>query len=461
MNNKTKLAADSLGIGESITMGVAGAAPAFSISVVTATLLASVNTLAPASILYCGLIMFGITLAFIHLNKVMVNAGASYAWVSQIFGRNLGFFVGWAILVSSAVFMVSGSIPAATATLLLVAPHKVGNLNWVTSVAGLWLTVISAIVFKGVKSASYAQVLMTVIEIFILLAIIVAGFVQYAALPAHAFSFSWFSLGGFTPSSFATGALTAIFLYWGWDVTLNLNEETKNARHAPGQGAFWSVLVIILLFVSFIVMALLVLSDREIQQAGTNVIFAIADKLFPRPWGYLAVLAIIVSTVGTLETTILQFTRTLFAKGRDGVLHSRYAILHRSRNTPWVAILFIWLFGLLFLFLSSYFSTVNLMIQDSVKAIGFQVAFYYSLTGFASAWYYHARWESLSDLIGCVLWPMMSALFLVFIALFSIQTFDLVTNLVGLGGLLLGFVPFLLNAKTGRNRRRAQTIEKN
>ena len=91
-HKKSKLAANSLGIGQSIIMGTAGAAPAFSVSVVTATLIASVSTMAPASVFYCGFIMFGITLAFIHLNKMSVNAGASYAWITQVFGQHLGFF---------------------------------------------------------------------------------------------------------------------------------------------------------------------------------------------------------------------------------------------------------------------------------------------------------------------------------------------------------------------------------
>lgn len=447
MTNKNNLAADSLTIGESITMGTAGSAPAFSLSAATATLVAAVGILAPASILYCGIMMFGITLAFMHLNKVIVNAGASYAWVSHIFGVKLGFFTGWALLVSSALFMVSGSVPAATATLLLVAPDLVGNLAWVTIIAAIWLTLIAAVTLKGIKPSSYLQVLMTGIELIILISIIVAGIYQFYQAPAHLFSFSWFSLDNFTPTLFATGALTAVFFFWGWDVTLNLNEETKNARHVPGLGAFWSILIIILLFICFLIAVLFVLSDQEIQRASTNVLFAVADKIFPRPWSYLAVLAIVLSSVGTLETTILQFTRTMFAIGRDKVLHPRYATLHQTWNTPWVAVLFIWLFGMIFLFLSSYFTTVNTIIKDSVNAIGFQVAFYYSITGFSCAWYYGLKWKNVGELFGYVVWPIVSSLFLVFIACFSIPTFDWVTNAVAFGGLLIGFVPYLLNKR--------------
>lgn len=451
MEKKTdELAADSLSIWESIVMGVAGAAPAFSVSVVTATLVATVGTLAPASILYCGFIMFGITLAFIHLNKVYVNAGASYAWVSKIFGRNLGFFAGWALLVSASVFMVSGTIPAATATLLLIAPKLVNDPVWVTSVAAFWLTFMALVTLKGIKLSSYVQLLMTAIEIAILIAIIIAGFHHYLSLPARAFSWAWFSVTDFTPHLFATGALSAVFLYWGWDVTLNLNEETANNKHAPGWGAFWSVLIVILLFVCFAVVTLLVLSDPEIENAGTNILFVIADSIFPKPWGYVAIVSVLLSTAGTLETNILQFTRTLFAKGRDGVMHSRYARLHQSWKTPWVSILFIWFFGMALLLLSSNFSTVALIIKDSVNAIGFQVAFYYSLTGLACAWYYRDKWTSIFELLIFVIWPILSSIFLIFIAGFSIPTFDWITNAVGFGGILLGFIPFFLNYRSNK-----------
>jgi amino acid transporter len=116
-----------------------------------------------------------------------------------------------------------------------------------------------------------------------------------------------------------------------------------------------------------IVTALLVLSDQEILKAETNIIFVMANKIFPKPWSYLAILCVVLSSIGTLETTILQFTRTLFALGRDEVMHSRYALLHQTKNSPWVATLVIWVFGMIFLFLSSYSSTVHTLMKDSMR----------------------------------------------------------------------------------------------
>ena len=89
MTKQDGLASNSLGAIESTIMGIAGTAPAFSVAVTTAAIVASVGVLSVGSILYCGLIMFGIMLAFIHLSKITPHAGATYAWVGHVFGMCL------------------------------------------------------------------------------------------------------------------------------------------------------------------------------------------------------------------------------------------------------------------------------------------------------------------------------------------------------------------------------------
>ena len=225
------LAAGTLGTVESAVMGVAGSAPAFSVAVTAAVIVAAVGPLSVGSVLYCGLIMFGIMLAFIHLNQTTSHAGATYAWVGKIFGPTWGFFSGWGLLVASVVFMVSATIPAATSTLTLIqeyfdiASDLKESTAWVTATAALWLTLVTLVVTKGIKHASYAQLILTLVEAAIVFALVIGAFVQYSAHPAHAPSWDW--LFDFTPATFATGALTAIFFYWGWDVTMNLGEETR------------------------------------------------------------------------------------------------------------------------------------------------------------------------------------------------------------------------------------------
>lgn len=445
MQTETKLKENSLGLVESIIMGIAGTAPAYSIEITTSTIIATTGVFSPASILVCGLIMFGIAFAFINLNKEVPHAGTSFAWVSMIFGKTLGFFAGWALLVLCCVFMVSAMVPAANATLLIFKPELMNNVNWVTGIAAVWLTVISAIVVKGIKLTSFAQVMMTIIEGIILLAIIIMSFIVFPDLQLHTFSWNWFSPFNFSPALFASGALVAIFFYYGWDVTMNLSEETKDKNKTPGRAAFWSMIFLIVFFLVFIVITLLGLSDAEIQHYNTNIIFAIAEKLFGQTWGYIAIIAVLLSTIGTVETQILQFTRTLFAKGRAGALHTRYSRLHPKWNTPHIAIFFIWITGLLMLLASSYLPTINMILKDSITALGFQICFYLGLTGLACAFYFKKKIKGIWKSITHIYWPALSGLFLFFIAIYSIPTFDTLTNIVGMGGIAIGIIPLLLN----------------
>lgn len=439
------LAKGALSAVESTIMGIAGTSPAFTLAATTGAIYASIGPLSVGSLLYSGVIMLGIMFAFANLNRVMPDAGAAFAWVGTVFGPAWGFFAGWGLMVASVVFMVSATLPAAVATLQLVAPDQVDNTPLVTAIAAVWLTVVTGIVLRGIRHASNAQVIVTVAEAVIILVLLIAAVVVYGGKPAHAPALAWISPAAFTFKSFADGAMISVFFYWGWDVTMNLGEETE-----PGDassGAFWAMINLIVFFVVLMVVVLIALSDAEIA-ASTNVLYTMSDKLFPAPWSYLVVLATMLSTVGALETQILQFSRSMFSMSRAGVLHPRYALVHAEWQTPWVATLVIWGFGMVLLFSSSFMPSVNAILQSSIQAIGLQICFYMGLTGFACAWHFRGMVQTdRKAALTHVLFPLIGGIFMAGIAAYSIPTFSTVVLIVGLGGLLLGFVPLLLGAR--------------
>ncbi len=441
------LAKGAIGVAESAIMGIAGTAPAYSIAVTTAAIVAAVGVLSVGSILFSGLVMFGMMLAFINLNRMAPDAGASFAWVKHVFGPSWGFFAGWGLIVASVVFMVSATIPAATSTLVIIAPGLVESTGWVTFTAAVWLTLISLVVVKGIKHASYAQIIFTVIETTIIFALIGGAIYTYWDQPAHTPSLHWFSPFAFTPQTFATGALVAVFFYWGWDVTMNLGEETVDGQPQPaGRGAFWAMVNLILFFIIMMIVVLITLTDKEIQDASTNVLYAIADKLLPKPWSYIAVISTILSTVGTIETQILCYTRSMYSMSRADMLHPRYAKVHPEWQTPVTATVMIWAMGLVLLFLSSYLPTVSKILESSILAIGLQICFYMSLAGLASVWHYRAMLKGdLKGALTHVIWPGLATAFMIFIGIYGALEFDALTMLVGVGGLALGFVPLALS----------------
>jgi hypothetical protein len=90
--------------------------------------------------------------------------------------------------------------------------------------------------------------------------------------------------------------------------------------------------------------------------------------------------------------------------------------------------------------------SVKKILQCSIDAIGFQICFYMSLAGFACAWHYRKQLKGGAyNAISYVLWPLAAAIFMVFIAVYSIPTLDTTTNIVGIGGIMIGFVPLFLS----------------
>jgi hypothetical protein len=92
----------------------------------------------------------------------------------------------------------------------------------------------------------------------------------------------------------------------GWDVTSNLGEETNDdPPDAAGNGGFYSVFVTIAYFVAFTMAALFLFSLKDAQGLSDNYHIALQTGL-GRSGPLAACFAVIFSSVGTLETTMLQ-----------------------------------------------------------------------------------------------------------------------------------------------------------
>lgn len=436
MSNQLK--ANSLSFFESLVMGVAGSAPGYTIAVTTAVLLSVAGPLSPGALVIFAVPMLGIAIAYKALNKRDASAGAAYQWTSAAFGKFLGFFSGWALLIASLVFMVAGSVPVATSTLNFVAPNLTGNVFVTAGVASAWFLLIALVLITGIEITSKVQVVMTTVELLILTIVLGAAFIHAGVSGmANPFGWSWFGFG-YTPSAFSASALMVVFFYWGWDVTSNLSEETVNGHENAGNGGFSSIFITIAYYIGFTVAALFLFSLRDARNLTDNIIYniAVASGL-GRFGGLCASMAVILSSIATLETTMLQFSRTLFAMGRDGALPRVFGEIAPKSQTPVKAMYVLIAIGLLLIWSSSLMPTVSAVIAASVNAVAIQVCYYYGLAGLVAAWEFRGttapgRWLTLC------LFPALSGLLLLGLGIYAITTFNLVTKIVGLGGFALG-----------------------
>lgn len=424
----------------SMMMGVAGSAPASTIAAGTAALIAAAGVFAPVALLVFAIPMLGIAKAYHALGARDANAGASYQWTSAIFGRFLGFFSGWSLLVATLLFMVTGTVPIATATLNVIAPGLVGNVAVTSVVASFWFVIVSLIVVAGITVTSRAQTILTLAQLVILLVILAAALIHiHANGPAEKFGMQWLGRG-MTLDNLAASALIAVYFYWGWDVTSNLGEETVGGGQEAGLGGLLSILITILLYAGFAAVALLLFPVGDAKNLTDNLIFDMANRAgLSSTGGMLASAAVILSSIAALEATMLMFSRTLFAMGRDGSMPRMFGVVDDRNQSPSRAIYAIIALGLVLIWGSALMPSVQLILFSSVRALGFQVDYYFGLAGLGAAWIFRDSYKvSLRTWLGLCLFPAASAIVLIGLGLYAVTTFDLWTNVIGVVSFALG-----------------------
>ncbi|MEW2630352.1 APC family permease [Streptomyces sp. NPDC048389] len=438
-----------LGTFDTAVMAVAGTAPAYSIAATTAVLVATVGLAGPAALLYCAIPMLGIVLAFGRLGRIDVNAGAAYSWVGRTLHPFLGFLSGWALVVSTTIFMVAGTLPAGSMTLALFDPVLAQNTVLATAVGAAWFLAMLLVVLGGVRLTVRAQLLLSGAEMVILVLFIGAALLHGGA--AVAFDWSWFGFSHFQGTAgFAAGALVATFYFWGWDVTGNLSEETRDSHRTPGLGALIGVGVVFLLFEAFTIAVNVVLTSGEIRAAGSNVLSVLGTAVWPGVGGKLLVVAVLLSTVATLETTLIQVTRSLFAMGRDRTMPASLGLVHPRWKTPWVAVTVVGAVALAMFVASTALGSAGDVVAAAVSAIGLQIAFYYGLAGIAAVVAYRRMLlTSVRDFVLGGAWPLVGALFMLWVFFESLGGLGGASIAIGLGGLASGLVPMIVYWRRG------------
>lgn len=444
----TGLRANVLGLFDSIVMAVAGSAPAYTIAGSTAALVGVVGLAGPAALLYCGIPMLGIAWAFSYLNRIEANAGASYAWVGRVLHPALGFIAGWSLVISATIFMVAGSLPAGSVTLGLFSASAANHPVYVLLVGSVWFLVMVALVILGVRVTARAQWIMSGIEVAILVLFAILAIAHSASHAVTTFSWSWFGLSHFNGmAGFAAGGLVAAFYYWGWDVASNLNEEMKDSKRSAGLGGIIGVVIVFALYEIFTIATNLAMPAKTIQNNAGDVLAVLGQLVWHGAGGKLLVIAVMLSTIATLETTLIQVTRTLFAMSRERTLPAFFGKIHPQRQTPWIATIAVAIVSLGLFIGSNFIGSLSTILTDAIDSIGIQIAVYYGLAGLTVVVAFRKiLFASVKNLLLIGVWPLVGAAFMFWILgeFVATNTSDAVVIWVGLGGLAIGLIPLVI-----------------
>ena len=396
----------ALGLISSTVIGVASTAPAYSLAATLGFVVAAIGLQSPIITIIAFVPMLFIAFAYNQLNRADPDCGTTFTWATRAFGPRTGWMGGWGIVAADILVMASLAQIAGQYVFLLFNANGIGSdatSGWVLLIGVLWIVVMTLICYWGIEVSANFQKALLGIEITMLLLLSIVALVKVgagSAPPGHLVpSASWwnpFQISSF--STFVNGVLLMVFIYWGWDTTVSVNEETENSHVTPGKAAILSTLVLLVTYELVVVsaQAFAGIGSKGIGLGNPNhegdVLSVLGGAVFGTSgFGnvltHLLLLMVLSSAAASTQTTILPTARTTLSMAVYRALPRSFARIHGRYLTPTVSTMAMGGVSIVLYVIMNYVSA-GTVIADSVSALGVMIAFYYGLTGFACFWYY-------------------------------------------------------------------------
>jgi amino acid transporter len=403
----------ALGLISSIVIGVASTAPAYSLASTLGFVVIAIGLQTPIVAILAFVPMLLISIGYNELNKADPDCGTTFTWSARAFGPKSGWAGGWGIIAADILVMASLAQIAGQYVFLLFNNQSIGDnaaSGWVLLVGIVWIILMGLICYVGIEISANFQKALLGVEVVMLMALSIVALVKVGSghAPAGhlAISASWFNPLDITSfSAFVNGTLLMLFIYWGWDTAVAVNEETADANRTPGRAAVISTFLLLATY------ALVIIAVQSFAGLGTtgiglgnsanssDVLSVMGSAVFGST-GFGAVLTrllllmVLSSAAASTQTTIMPTARTTLSMAVYGSIPKAFGRVHKRFLTPTVSTVVMSAVSIALYVALNYISGGNATIQDSISALGIMIAFYYGLTGIACFFYYRKTLRS-------------------------------------------------------------------
>ncbi|MBI3689911.1 MAG: APC family permease, partial [Mycolicibacterium aromaticivorans] len=262
---------------------------------------------------------------------------------------------------------------------------------------------------------------------------------------ASAESFSWEWFNPFAIHDFSGllgGFLVAIFIFWGFDASLAMSEETSGTSADAGRSGVTAILITVATYVIFSVAALAFAgidpnSDTSLTHEGNvdDVFTTLATQSIGERGAMLAALVVGLSAFSATMSTVMPTARGLLSMATYKALPNRFASVSEASSTPKYAT---WVIGLTSLAIYCVLDVVSdSVVSDSVYSVGIAIMTYYSVVAISSVVYFwRTAFRSWGTALGQVILPGIGALVLIPVGI--VEAYLMADPSTGSGGSLFG-----------------------
>lgn len=283
-------------------------------------------------------------LSYAELSTMFPKAAAEYIYVKRAFKNELlAFLTGWLIVFSGIVSMSAVALGFASYFKAIYALP-------IILIAIILVALLSLLNFIGIEKSSTVNIIFTAIEIGGLLLVIVLGIgkigtVNYLQAP---------NLSGI----FAAAALM-FFAYLGFEDIVNIAEETTNPQKNLPRALILSIILTTIFYV-LVALSVVNLADwQTLQISDAPLSFAVSTVLGPNGFSIMSYIALF-ATANTVLITSIVGSRMIYGMAKDAALPTILSKIHKKTKTPWIAILAMMIFSIVFIFLGDIELVANI-----------------------------------------------------------------------------------------------------
>ena len=411
-----------------------------------------------------GIMTVAAALSYGELSAMFPKAGGQYTYITEIFGKPMGFLYGWGMFT----VIQTGTIAAVAVAFGKFTAYLVPSLNdaapifqsgefkitWIQILAIFVILFLTFVNTKGVQFGKILQNVFTSSKIIALLGLILLGFIlinqsnwsSNMSFGWDAFQnlkqTEWKSISGATVlGGIAAAMVGSVFSSVAWENVTFISGEIENPKKNVVKAMILgtSAVMILYLLVNFVYLNAL---DRDSIAFAANdrVAVAAAEKMFGNAGTIIIAVLVMISTFGCVNGIVLAGARVFQTMAKDG-LFLKSAVENNKNGVPEKSL---WMQGIWasLLCLSGQYG-------DLLDMISFVIVLFYMITVFGVI-YLRIKKPELERGYKTFLYPFTPILYLLIGTGFCILLFIYKPQYTwpGLGLILIGLpVYFFINKK--------------
>ncbi|MBQ0151798.1 MAG: amino acid permease [Chryseobacterium sp.] len=312
-----------------------------------------------------GIMTVAAAISYGELSALFPKAGGQYTYLTEIFGKKMGFLYGWGlftVIQTGTIAAVAMAFGKFTAYLIPwfndVAPiFQSGEfkITWIQILAIGVIILLTYINTRGVESGKLLQNLFTGSKILALLGLIAAGFIlvdisHLAENFQQGFSgfnnieknakgdflkLGWKSIDGMTlMGGIAAAMVGSVFSSVAWESVTFVSGEIENPKKNVVKAMILGTSSVMLLYISVNFVYLNALDRYAISFAANDRVAVVASQnIFGSAGTVIIAVLVMVSTFGCNNGLILAGSRVFQTMAKDG-LFFKSAIQNNKNEVP-------------------------------------------------------------------------------------------------------------------------------